>query len=155
MERSISTDISIKVIQLNNHDLPLPPYSTDNSSGMDLYSAIVSDVILEPGCRTCINTGIAISIPNGYEAQIRPRSGLALKFGITVLNTPGTIDADYRGEIKVILINLGSEAYTIKYGDRIAQMIIAPVTRASWNLVKNFDNDITKRGIEGFGSTGI
>ncbi|AHX04890.1 dUTP diphosphatase family protein [Ehrlichia japonica] len=122
---------------------------------MDLYSAIVSDVVLEPGHRTCINTGIAISIPNGYEAQIRPRSGLALKFGITVLNTPGTIDADYRGEIKVILINLGSEAYTIKYRDRIAQMIIAPVTRASWNLVKNFDNDITERGIEGFGSTGI
>ena len=154
MEHSISTDILIKVIQLTDNDLPLPSYSTDNSSGMDLYSAIESDVILEPGHRICINTGIAISIPNGYEAQIRPRSGLALKFGITVLNTPGTIDADYRGEIKVILINLGSEAYTIKYRDRIAQMIIAPVTRASWNLVKNFDNDITKRGIEGFGSTG-
>nr|WP_226988437.1 dUTP diphosphatase [Ehrlichia chaffeensis] len=147
--------MSIKVIKLTKNNLPLPSYSTDNSSGMDLYSAVVTDVILEPGCRVCINTGIAISVPNGYEAQVRPRSGLALKFGITVLNTPGTIDADYRGEIKVILINLGNEAYTIKYGDRIAQMIIAPITRISWDLVEDFDNDKTKRGAQGFGSTGI
>ena len=121
---------------------------------MDLYSAVTPHVILAPGCRACINTGIAISVPNGYEAQIRPRSGLALKFGITVLNTPGTIDADYRGEIMVILTNLGNEAYTIKYGDRIAQMVIAPVVYASWECVENFDNDMTKRGTQGFGSTG-
>ena len=121
---------------------------------MDLYSAIAPHVVLEPGSRACINTGIAISIPHGYEAQVRPRSGLALKFGITVLNTPGTIDADYRGEIMVILTNLGNKSYTIKYGDRIAQMVIAPVAYASWNCVKNFDNDMTKRGTQGFGSTG-
>ncbi|AAZ68563.1 dUTP diphosphatase [Ehrlichia canis] len=150
-----NTDILIKVIKLNSNNLPLPSYSTENSSGMDLYSAMTQDVILAPGCRACINTGIAISVPNGYEAQVRPRSGLALKFGITVLNTPGTIDADYRGEIKVILINLGHETYTIKYGDRIAQMVIAPVIHASWNLVKDLDDDTTKRGDQGFGSTGI
>ena len=150
-----NTDILIKVIKLNSNNLPLPSYSTENSSGMDLYSAMTQDVILAPSCRACINTGIAISVPNGYEAQVRPRSGLALKFGITVLNTPGTIDADYRGEIKVILINFGHETYTIKYGDRIAQIVIAPVIHASWNLVKDLDDDTTKRGDQGFGSTGI
>ncbi|QGR02584.1 dUTP diphosphatase [Ehrlichia ruminantium] len=143
-------------MKLGNDDLPLPFYATEQSSGMDLCSAVTSSVILEPGSRSCIKTGIAISVPNGYEAQIRPRSGLALKFGITVLNTPGTIDADYRGEIMVILINLGNESYTINYGDRIAQMVIAPITRISWNLVKDFDTtDITERGTHGFGSTGI
>ena len=122
---------------------------------MDLCSAVTSSVVLEPGCRSCIKTGLAISLPNGYEAQIRPRSGLALKFGITVLNTPGTIDADYRGEIMVILINLGNKEYTINYGDRIAQIVIAPVARILWNLVEDFDHDVTKRGTHGFGSTGI
>ncbi|WP_236713782.1 dUTP diphosphatase [Ehrlichia ruminantium] len=142
-------------MKLNNSDLPLPFYATEQSSGMDLCSAVVSSIVLKPGCRECIKTGIAISVPDGYEAQIRPRSGLALKFGITVLNTPGTIDADYRGEIMVILINLGNEAYTINYGDRIAQMVIAPVTRISWNLVEDLEANTTKRGTHGFGSTGI
>ena len=154
MEYIISNNIPIKIIKLQKNDLPLPSYATENSSGMDLHSTVKPHVVLAPGCRACISTGIAISVPNGYEAQIRPRSGLALKFGITVLNTPGTIDADYRGEIMVILINLGSEEYTIKYGDRIAQMVISQVTYAVWDQVENFDNEMTKRGTQGFGSTG-
>ncbi|MGN7618499.1 MAG: dUTP diphosphatase [Ehrlichia sp.] len=154
MRYAISNNVLIKIIKLDNQDLPLPSYSTENSSGMDLYSAVAPHVVLAPGSRASINTGIAVSIPNGYEAQIRPRSGLALKFGITVLNAPGTIDADYRGEIMVILANLGNKAYTVRYGDRIAQMVIAPVVRASWSCVENLDNDTTKRGAKGFGSTG-
>lgn len=134
-------------------DLPLPGYATGNSAGMDLMSAETGDVVLAPGARAMIATGIAIALPPGFEAQVRPRSGLAAKHGITVANSPGTIDADYRGEIKVILINLGDAAVTLHRGDRIAQMVIAPVTQAQWNEVATLDD--TERGQGGFGSTGI
>ncbi|KJV68975.1 dUTP diphosphatase family protein [Candidatus Neoehrlichia lotoris str. RAC413] len=132
----------------------MPSYATEYSAGVDLYAAIKQPITLSPGQRACINTGIAIEVPSGYEAQIRPRSGLSLKFGITILNTPGTIDADYRGEIMVILINLSDTEYTINHMDRIAQMVISPVMHVTWEQVDNFDSN-TNRGSNGFGSTGI
>lgn len=131
----------------------LPRYATPASSGMDLCACIQEPVTLEPFGRSLIPTGLFLSIPEGYEAQIRPRSGLAHKFGITVLNTPGTIDSDYRGEVKVILINFGNVPFTIQNGDRIAQMVFAGVTRAGLSAVKVLDD--TDRGKGGFGSTGI
>jgi dUTP pyrophosphatase len=133
-------------------DLPLPQYATEHAAGMDVHAAVDGDVILRPGKRLLIPTGLAIALPPGYEAQIRPRSGLAAKEGITVLNTPGTVDADYRGEVKVILINLGDEPFTITRGMRIAQMIISPVTRATWAETDTLPD--TSRGAGGFGSTG-
>lgn len=146
--------ISVDIIQLPQaHDLPLPAYATTQSAGMDLLAAITEAVCLKPGERALIPTGIAIALPAGYEAQVRPRSGLALKQGLTVLNTPGTIDADYRGEIAVILINLGQESVTITRGMRIAQMIIAAFTQVRWQQVENLSE--TTRGAGGFGSTGI
>ena len=144
-------DIAARILE-NGEGLPLPAYATKASAGMDLQAAISEDIILKPGERKLVDTGFAIALPENYEAQIRPRSGLALKNGITVLNTPGTIDADYRGEIKVILINLGDEDFTITRGMRIAQMIIAPVTQGSFVQVANLDD--TDRGEGGFGSTG-
>ena len=131
----------------------LPFYATKDSAGADIFADIDSDEILKPGERKVITSGLKVEIPTGYEAQIRPRSGLALKNGITILNTPGTIDSDYRGEIKVIMINLGTEDFIIKQGDRIAQMIIAPVTKAEFKLELNLNN--TERGEGGFGSTGF
>jgi dUTP pyrophosphatase len=119
---------------------------------MDLRAAVDGPVVLEPGARALIPTGIRIALPEGYEAQVRPRSGLAVKHGISQVNAPGTIDADYRGEIRVIMINLGQEPFTISRGDRIAQMIIAPVTRAEWQVVDSLDD--TARGEGGFGHTG-
>lgn len=133
-------------------ELPPPSYMSPGASGVDLYAAIKEDVVLFPGERKLIFTGIKIALPLGYEAQIRPRSGLSLSDGITVLNTPGTIDADYRGEIKVIIINLGEKKYTIKRGDRIAQMIIAPVVRVQFEITKQIKS--TLRNTRGFGSTG-
>lgn len=135
--------------------LALPQYQTTGSAGMDLPAAIPEDepVILQPGEWRLIPVGLAIALPEGYEAQVRPRSGLAAKFGISCVNTPGTIDADYRGEIRVNLINHGSEPFTVNRGDRIAQMIIAPVTQASWEPVETLDE--TARGTGGFGSTGV
>jgi dUTP pyrophosphatase len=133
-----------------NLDLPAP--ATDLSAGADLLAAVTEALILPPGGRAIIPTGIAIGMPGGFEAQIRPRSGLAAKHGVTVLNAPGTIDADYRGEIGVILINHGDEPFTITRGQRIAQLIIAPVSRAQWIEVDTFDE--TPRGDGGFGSTG-
>lgn len=133
-------------------NLSLPSYATEQSAGMDLSAAIDSRLELAPGQRALVPTGIAIALPPGYEAQIRPRSGLAAKNGVTVLNTPGTIDADYRGEIKVILVNLGQETFTIERGMRIAQMIVARHERATWDVVDFLDE--TKRGSGGFGSTG-
>lgn len=134
-------------------DLPLPAYATDDSAGMDLMAAVEQPVVLAPGARGLVPTGIAIALPAGYEAQVRPRSGLALKQGVTVLNSPGTIDADYRGEISVILINLGDAEVTLHRGDRIAQLVVAPVTRVAWRAEETLAE--TARGAGGFGSTGI
>ena len=133
-------------------DLALPSYATENSAGADILAAVVTDTHLHPGERAIIPTGIQIALPAGYEAQIRPRSGLAVKNGITCLNSPGTIDADYRGEVGVILINHGTETFIIQRGMRIAQMIIAPVVMALWSEVD--DLEPTARGAGGFGSTG-
>lgn len=147
--------IAVKIRRLpHNADLPLPAYETPLSAGMDLRAALPEDtpVTLPPGARTLVPTGLAIALPAGFEAQVRPRSGLALKNGITCLNSPGTVDADYRGELAVILVNLGQEPFVIRRGDRIAQMVIAPVTQASWSEVETLDE--TARGVGGFGSTG-
>lgn len=134
--------------------IPLPAYETSQAAGMDLRAAVPEDepVILRPGDRHAVPTGLAFALPAGFEAQVRPRSGLALKSGITCLNSPGTVDADYRGEVKVILINHGPEAFTIRRGDRIAQLVIAPVVQATWAEVASLDE--TARGSGGFGSTG-
>lgn len=132
--------------------IPLPAYATEQSAGMDLCAAIDAPMTLTPGVRTLVPTGLAIALPAGFEAQVRPRSGLALKNGVTVLNSPGTVDADYRGEIKVILANLGTEAFTIERGMRIAQMVIARHSTAAWEVVAELDE--TARGAGGFGSTG-
>lgn len=134
-------------------DLPLPAYETEHAAGMDLRAAVKEDFTLAPGTRALIPTGIHIALPTGYEAQIRPRSGLAIKHGITMLNSPGTIDADYRGQIQVIIINHGQEDFTIKRGDRIAQMVVAPVTHITWIEYDHLDE--TQRGAGGFGHTGI
>jgi dUTP pyrophosphatase len=138
----------------NNPDLPLPAYETAGAAGMDLRAAVAEDepVVLRPGARAAIPTGLAFALPDGFEGQVRPRSGLAARHGVSQVNTPGTIDADYRGEVKVILINLGEEDFTIRRGDRIAQLVIAPVTQAQWNEVASLDE--TVRGEGGFGSTG-
>lgn len=134
-------------------DLPLPEYATAQSAGIDLAAAVEKEVVLKPMQRALVETGIAIALPVGYEAQIRPRSGLALKHGISIVNTPGTIDADYRGEIKVILINLGEETFTVTRGMRIAQMVIAPVSHVAWQEMDSLDE--TDRSAGGFGSTGL
>jgi dUTP pyrophosphatase len=148
-----SATVDVRVRRLpHGADLPLPAYQTADSAGMDLLAAIGEDVVLAPGERKLIPTGLAIALPPGYEAQVRPRSGLALRNGITQLNTPGTIDADYRGEIGVILINHGAEPFTVTRGMRIAQMVVAPVIQARWNEVTELDE--TERGSGGFGSTG-
>ncbi|MCK6450786.1 MAG: dUTP diphosphatase [Alphaproteobacteria bacterium] len=133
-------------------DLPLPSYATADSAGMDLAAAVASDLILKPGARAVVPTGFAIALPRGFEAQVRPRSGLAAKHGVTVLNAPGTIDADYRGEVGVILVNHGSADFTVTRGMRIAQMVIAPVSLAT--LAETAELPGTARGAGGFGSTG-
>jgi len=140
----------IQIINKSNN--PLPAYATIASAGVDLRANLTESIILNPLERKLIPTGLFVALPIGYEAQIRPRSGLALKNGITVLNTPGTIDADYRGEIGVILINLSNEPFTINNGDRICQMVIAKHEQAEWNLVEILES--TDRGSGGFGSTG-
>ena len=133
-------------------DLALPAYATAQSAGMDLLAAVEADVILQPGERRLIPTGFAMALPAGFEAQIRPRSGLALKHGISLLNAPGTIDADYRGEVGVILINLGRDPFVISRGSRIAQMVIAPYAQAEWQASDTLPE--SERGAGGFGSTG-
>ena len=133
-------------------DLSAPAHATLGSAGSDLRAAVDKPLALEPGQRALVPTGIAIAVPSGYEAQVRPRSGLAAKHGVTVLNSPGTIDSDYRGEVKVILINLGDAALEIGRGDRIAQIVVAPVTRVDWIEVDSLE--ATDRGSGGFGSTG-
>lgn len=132
--------------------LPLPRYATQGSAGVDLAAAIDRPLVLQPGERKKVPTGIALALPEGWEGQVRPRSGLAFNHGITILNSPGTIDADYRGEIQVILANLGSAPVTIARGERIAQLVIAPVSRAEWQVTSALP--ATRRGAGGFGSTG-
>ncbi|MDR3709344.1 MAG: dUTP diphosphatase [Capsulimonadaceae bacterium] len=134
------------------HDLPLPSYATDGAAGMDLYAAVAAPLTLGPGERARISTGIRIAVPAGYEAQVRPRSGLAYRHGISMVNTPGTIDSDYRGVVMVILINHGTEPFTLARGERIAQMVICPVTRVEWSETGELDS--TARGDGGFGHTG-
>mgnify|MGYP003896388089 FL=1 len=147
-----SSNSSVVVKIVNESGNPLPAYATEGSAGMDLCAHIHESVVLEPLERKLIPTGLFIELPTGYEAQIRPRSGLALKQGITCLNSPGTIDADYRGEIGVILINLSNQLQVIKTGDRIAQMVVAPVIQISWEPATALTS--TNRGAGGFGSTG-
>ena len=133
--------------------LPLPAYATPDAAGMDLHAAVESDVTLQPGERALISTGLRIALPPGYEAQVRPRSGLALRHGISMVNAPGTLDSDFRGTVGVLLINLGQEPFTIRRGDRIAQMIVAPVVRATWVEVAELPP--SERGEGGFGHTGV
>jgi dUTP pyrophosphatase len=151
----MSNTVRIQVAPLTHFEgLALPAYETALSAGMDLRAAVAESapMTLAPGARALVPTGLTIALPAGYEAQIRPRSGLAFKHGLTCLNTPGTIDADYRGEVKVLLINLGQEPFTITRGERIAQMVIAPVTQGVWDVVETLSE--TARGAGGFGSTG-
>lgn len=149
------TTIDVRIMRLpHSAGLPLPSYQTEHAAGLDLIAALPADkpVAIAPGARALIPTGIAIALPPGTEAQVRPRSGLAVKHGLTLLNTPGTIDADYRGELQVLLVNLGSESVTIARGMRIAQLVIAPVARAQLRETSSLDE--TTRGSGGFGSTG-
>jgi len=148
---SSAEPVAVRVTRLaHGEGLDLPRYATAGAAGMDVLSA--EDVTLPPGARHAVATGLAVAIPPGYEIQVRPRSGLALKHGISVPNTPGTIDSDYRGELKVILINHGGQPFEVRRGDRVAQIVLAPVTRAAWDEVAELDR--TERGAGGFGSTG-
>ena len=147
--------VTVRVLRLpHGEGLPLPSYQSSHAAGLDLVAAVPEDapVELEPSDRALVPTGLVIELPQGYEAQVRPRSGLALKHGVTVLNTPGTIDADYRGEVKVLLVNLGAETFLIQRGDRIAQLIVSPVTRVEIAAADALGS--TERGQGGFGSTG-
>ncbi len=149
------TDVTVAVRPLPHFEgLDLPAYETLGAAGMDVRAAVPDEepMVLTPGDRAMVPTGLSVAIPQGYEIQMRPRSGLAAKHGITCLNTPGTIDSDYRGELKVILINHGTDAFTIARGERIGQMVLAPVTRLQWQEVTSLDE--TERGSGGFGSTG-
>jgi len=146
---------TVPIVRLpHGQGLPLPAYETAQAAGMDLRAAVPDDepLTLRPGSRFPVPTGLAFALPPGFEGQVRPRSGLAFKHGVTCLNTPGTVDADYRGEVKVILINLGEEDFVIRRGERIAQLVIAPVVQAAWAEVESLDE--TVRGAGGFGSTG-
>ncbi len=137
----------------DDNDLSLPSYETEFAAGMDVSAAVSSPVTLQPGERILVATGLSVAIPKGFEMQVRPRSGLAVKHGITILNSPGTIDSDYRGEIKIALINLGKEEFTIHRGDRIAQLVVAPVVRVHLQVATKLDS--TTRGDGGFGHTGV
>jgi dUTP pyrophosphatase len=148
-------DVGVRLLRLpHGEGLEAPHYATAGSAGMDIRAAVPEGepLTLEPGARAMVPTGFSFGIPEGFEVQVRPRSGLAAKHGVTCLNTPGTIDSDYRGEVKVILVNLGSEPFVITRGERIAQLVLAPVTRAAWEMVDTLDE--TARGAGGFGSTG-
>lgn len=146
-------DFTIKVKRLRKSENPLPGYMTPNAAGMDIYAALETELVLDPGARALVPTGIALAIPDGFEAQIRPRSGLALKHGITLVNSPGTIDPDYRGEICVIVINHGDTPFTIRNGDRIAQMVFSRFFRAVLKEISDLDE--TSRNSGGFGHTGV
>ena len=142
----------IRVARVGAIEVPLPAYQTEGSVGLDLRAAIAAPIVIDPGARKLVPTGLAMAIPAGYEGQVRPRSGLAWKHGITVLNTPGTIDQDYRGEIQICLANLGAEPFRLEPLERVAQLVVAPVARASFDLVDRLDE--TERGAGGYGSTG-
>ena len=150
----MTSHVTVHITRLGRgaHDVQLPQYATDHSAGLDICAEVEGEFVLRAGETALIPTGFAIALPEGYEAQVRPRSGLAAKHQVTVLNSPGTIDADYRGEVKVILTNFGRQDFPIKRGDRIAQMIVAPYTRVRW--VEKESLDETKRGAGGFGHTG-
>ena len=151
-----SLDVEVALRRLAHAaDLPLPAYASEGAAGLDLRAATPpgETVEIQPGNRQVVPTGIAIALPQGYEAQVRPRSGLARRHGVTCLNSPGTVDSDYRGEIAVILVNLGHEPFAIARGDRIAQLVVAPVARAQWRTVEDLDD--TARGSGGFGSSGV
>ena len=145
--------LQIHGVRTAAHDIPLPAYQTDGAVGMDLCAAVESPLTIAPGERALVPTGWAIALPEGYEGQVRPRSGLALRHGVTVLNSPGTVDPDYRGELKVLLINHGHEAFVVARGDRIAQLVIAPIIRAE--LIEVAALPTTARGGGGYGSTGV
>lgn len=152
---SVPTAIEVAIVkEADTEDLPLPGYATSGAAGMDLCAALPADqpITLSPGERATVSTGIRIAVPPGYEAQVRPRSGLAARHGVTTLNAPGTIDCDYRGVIHVVLINFGQHDVTFRRGDRIAQLVVAPYTRVTWSPVSDLDD--TTRGRGGFGSTG-
>ena len=148
------TTVSVPVIRLENgRDLPLPAYASDHAAGLDLLAALEAPLVLQPGGRALVPTGIALALPPGHEAQVRPRSGLALRHGVTVLNSPGTIDADYRGEVGVILANLGPEPVTLTRGMRIAQLVVAAHATIAWDERDSLES--SERGADGFGSTGL
>jgi dUTP pyrophosphatase len=146
--------VEIRIRRLAHAEgLPLPAYATDGAAGADLCAAVDGEMIIEPGGRDAVPTGLVVEIPEGFEGQVRPRSGLAIKAGLTIVNAPGTIDSDYRGELKVLMINLGSDSVSIRNGDRIAQLLVAPVARASF--IETEDLTASERGEGGFGSTGV
>ncbi|MCA2981724.1 MAG: dUTP diphosphatase [Myxococcaceae bacterium] len=148
------SDVPVKVRRVrDNRDLPLPSYQTELSAGLDLHADLEAPVTLEPLQRALVPTGLALELPAGFEGQVRPRSGLAVKLGLTCLNAPGTIDADYRGEVKVLLVNLSNQPVTLERGDRVAQLVVAPVSRATLVEVEVLSD--TERGSGGFGSTGV
>lgn len=144
--------VEVRRVRADVADLPLPAYGSDGAAGMDLAAAVTAPIQLAPGARVLVPTGLALALPAGYEGQVRPRSGWALRDGVSILNAPGTIDADYRGEVQVVLINFGQEPVEIRRGDRIAQLVVAPVTRVRWTPVETLSE--TVRGSGGFGSTG-
>ncbi len=148
----LNKEVAISIKRLRGEDITLPLYMTENAAGMDVFAAVEKEETLLPGDRRLIPTGIAVELPHGYEAQIRPRSGLAVKAGITILNSPGTIDEDYRGEVKILIINHGSAPFVVKRGDRIAQMVIHKVCRITWDVTDSLNT--TDRGDGGFGHTG-
>jgi len=143
----------VKVRRVGTAAVHLPVYQTEGAAGADLCASVDAPVVIEPGCRALVSTGLALAIPHGFEGQVRPRSGLALRHGVTVLNTPGTIDSDYRGEVKVLLINLGDSPFVVHAGDRIAQLVVVPVVRAVFEAAIELDETI--RGAGGYGSTGV
>lgn len=145
---------TIRAVRLpHGAGLPLPAYATAGAAGMDLVAAVATPVVLPPGGRALVPTGLAVAVPSGHELQVRPRSGLALRHGIMVANSPGTVDEDYRGELLVLLLNAGDAPFTVERGMRVAQVVLCPVVRAAWNLVETLET--TERGPNGFGSTGI
>ncbi|MBN1662631.1 MAG: dUTP diphosphatase [Deltaproteobacteria bacterium] len=148
----MTDELKVQIQRLAGHDdLPLPKYMTEHAAGMDIFAALTEEIVILPGERRLIPSGIVMAIPEGYEGEVRPRSGLAVKHGVTLMNAPGTIDADYRGEIGIIMINHGKEPFIVRRGDRIAQILVRPVCKVTWDERSNLD--MTARGAGGFGHT--